>query len=110
MTKKKIKIKKRWIVLLIVLLISLILYSPVTSVLSIKNKGYSLQTAYKLYKEGLKKEVLDKDYSKTIDKIIDTDYYDEKYLNYYFEIEYIEKENFLSNINNMLTLGYNASQ
>ena len=108
MTKKKIKIKKKWIVVLVILIFVAILYNPVKSIFSLKHKGYTFQTSYKIYKYGLKEEVLEQDYSKVLDNIIETDYYDEKYLNNYFEIKYVDKKEFLKEIANMLNLGYKS--
>lgn len=107
--KKKLKIKKRYIVLLILVFIIFLLYNPVKSIIQLKNRGYSFSSVMKIYKTGIKKDVLDKDYSKTLDNIITTDYYDENKLEDYFNISYLEYDNFNDNISKWLNLGYTSN-
>ncbi len=112
MKKAKRRVKKKWITITIISVITIILilflYNPVTSIISIKNKGYSLSISYKIYKKGIKEEVLNHDYSELLDNIIETDYYNDKYLSNYFEISYNEGNDYLKSITNLLNLGYNS--
>ena len=75
MEKRKRKVKKSWIIssiiMVVVITLIILLYNPVTSIISIKNKGYSLGISYKIYKEGIKEEVLKHDYSQLLETIID---------------------------------------
>ena len=113
MEKRKRKVKKSWIIIAIIIVVIItlvaILYNPVTSVIKLKNKGYSLGISYKIYKEGIKDEVLKYEHSDVLENIIETDYYDEKYLSNYFEIKYIEKDNYLKSITDLLKIGYNST-
>ena len=104
--KKKLKIKKRFIVIFIIFLVVIFLYNPVKSVIQLKSKGYDFSSVMKIYKTGIKKEVLEKDYSKTLDNIITTDYYDKNKLADYFNINYLEYDNFNENVSSWLNLGY----
>ncbi|MBR1385307.1 MAG: M15 family metallopeptidase [Bacilli bacterium] len=106
MKKRKLKIKRRNIIILVLILLLVVFYKPVSSVISIKGKGYSLSSSRKIYKYGIKDIVLNKDYSIILDDIITTDLYNEAYLDDYFKIDYYEKENFLSTITNLLNVGY----
>ena len=106
--KKRTKINTRNIIIIILVLLIIVFYKPVTSIFSIKNKGYNLSISYKIYKEGIKDIVLDNDYSKVLDNIIDTDFYDKKYLNNYFEIDNYERNNFNESITNLLNKGYTS--
>ena len=107
---KRLKIKKKNIIILfIVIILLVVVLRPVISIAKIKVKGYSFSSAVKIYKEGIKKIVLEKDYSKTLDKIITTDFYNEKRLNDYFDIKYVENELFNENITNMLEIGYDTN-
>lgn len=109
MKSRKIKIKKSGIILLILLILAILLYKPVSSIIKLKIKGYSISSSYKIYKEGIKDETLDNNYSKILDSIIDTKEYDKKYLENYFEINYIKRDNYLKEIANMLKLGYTSN-
>ena len=104
--KKKIKIKKSGIIIIILIVLVLFLYNPIKSIFQISNKGYDLSTSYKIYKDGIKDIVLKNDYSKTLDYVINSDYYDEKEIDNYFKIKYFEYDEFLKNINIWLSLGY----
>lgn len=105
--KKKIKIKKSSIIILIVLLFlsNYLLFGP----LKIKFKGYSLVSSYRLYFSSVKSETLDNDYSQVLDEIIGTKYFDKKYINEYFEIDYYDRETFNEFITNFLNNGYDTS-
>ena len=107
MKKVKRKIKyKPIIIITIILLLVLFLYKPVKSIVSLKFKGYSFNTSYKIYKLGIRKEVLDHDYSELLSNMINEDLYNEKYLDSYFDINYYEYQDFLKNVNTWLDLGY----
>ena len=104
--KKKFKIKKKFVVLIVLLILVLMLINPVTSIVKLKMKGYSFVSSFKIYTSGETARVLDKDYSKTLDEIIDTKYYDKKYLGNYLDTDYYEYKEFLSNLKTWFDLGY----
>ena len=47
--------------------------------------------------------------SKTLESIINSEYFNSEYLDEYLDIEYHDKDNFLSNIDALLTLGYTSN-
>ena len=49
-------------------------------------------------------------YSQTLDMLVKTNNLNEKYINEYLKINYIEKDNFLKHINSYLELGYNGEE
>ncbi len=107
MKQKIIKIKyKSLIIISLVIILVIFLYKPVKSMIDLTSHGYSINTSYKIYKYGIRKEVLKEDYSDTLARIIEEDLYDEKKLDSYFKITYYDQEDFLDNINKWLDLGY----
>ena len=108
--KRKLKIKKKSIIIFIIIIIALFSFNPIKSVISLKNKGYDLSSAIKIYKLGIKSKVLDNDYSKTLDNIVTTDYYDKNYLDEYLSIKYIDDTKFNENISTWLKLNYDDKQ
>jgi len=105
--KKRRKLKRR-VLLIILIIIVVILYNPVSSMIKLTNKGYGLMSSYKIYQKGIKSIVLDNDYSKTLDEIITSDYFDKEKVESYLKIDYYDYDLFLENISNWLTLGYNS--
>lgn len=82
----------------------------------IKIKYLSKQTGYKessvniLLKNSLFSSIENKEYSETLDKIINTIYFNKDLLNEYLNIFYIDRENFLNNINILLKKGYKGQE
>ena len=103
--KKKTKLKKGSIKkLLIIILIIYLLSGPI----KLMFKGYSIISSFKINLYGIKDKVLDNKYSKTLDKIVKSGYYDKDYLDEYFSIKYYNRDNFSKNTDNYLELGYKA--
>lgn len=106
--KLKLNIKK-------LLIFFLPLITVTITLLNINNIKYFYLSKKTGYQEKVIEVFLDKDiyyqiknekYSKTLESIINTEYYNQKYLKEYLEINYHESENFLKNINSLLDLGY----
>lgn len=104
--KKKRKIKKRFIVLIALIIIIVILINPVTSIIKLKSKGYSFMSSFKIYTIGETKRVLDSEYSKTLDEVITSDYFDKEHVGSYLIIDFYEYKDFLYNMKVWLDLGY----
>jgi len=58
----------------------------------------------------MKSDLEIKEYSKTLDIIINTKDFNKKYVNHYLDIEYFEKENFFENVNKLIEKGYNSKE
>lgn len=101
------KLKKQYKIIIVVVILFLFLFKPVKSIIQLKMKGYDIPTSYRIYKLGIRKEVLDKDYSETLEDIIDENKYKKEYLESYFDINYYEDEDFITNVALWLDLGYN---
>lgn len=69
------------------------------------SKAVSIMKKYDIY------EKIDKQkYSKTLDVALENNNFLEEYATKYQEIEYIEKDNFINNINNLLELDYTTDE
>ena len=108
--KKRYKLKKGRILLAIILLTTIITLifntSNIVNYITLKTLNYS-NSSIKLIN---KNELNIKKYSKTLDKIINTKHFNKNNINYYLEINYIEQENFLENINKLITIGYSYEE
>jgi len=108
--KKKYKLKKFRIFLAILILTTIFTTifnaSNIITYIKLKQLNYSNESIKIINKYDLNIEK----YSKTLDKIINTKYYNENNLNYLLEIEYHDKENFFENINKLINLGYNTEE
>ena len=104
--KRKRKLKKRIIMILSVIIVVIMLINPVTNITKLKMKGYSFGSAFKIYTMGESSRVLDKEYSKTLDKIIGKDEFEKKYVGSYLDIDFYDYKEFFGNIKTWLNLGY----
>ena len=92
--------------ILLLLALSLILYK---STLNIDTHGYQKET-YQVFKElNIVDKIIDKDYSKTLEEVINSEYFDSQYINEYININYKEEDNFLEQIYNLFLLSLGIS-
>lgn len=109
MKKRKRKKNKRIIIFnftILLLAVSFILYK---STLNIDTHGYQKET-YQVFKElNIVDKIIDKEYSKTLEKIINTEYFDSKYIDEYININYKEEDNFIEQIYKLLNIGYKSN-
>jgi len=101
--------KKRIITISIILVIIISSFMIYKKVFNNSKKLYS-ENATHIIKENNINNVYNKDYSKTLDKVLQDGSFKEEYLDEYIIIEYIEEENFISNINKFLTIGYDGNE
>ena len=107
MSKKKILIV---IALLITIIISTLILANLNK---IKIIYYSYTTGYQkeaidvFIEEDIYNSVVNNKYSKTLDEIINTEYYQKEFLQDYLNINYIDTKNFLKEISILLNKGYN---
>lgn len=75
-----------------------------------KMSGYK-KTTINTFMDNDKYDVISKHkYSKLLDEIVNTKYYNDKYINEYLLIKYIEQDGYLENISKMLDIGYDAKE
>lgn len=92
--------------IILLLAVSFILYK---STLNIDTHGYQKET-YQVFKElNIVDKIIDKEYSKTLEKIINTEYFDSKYIDEYININYKEEDNFIEQIYKLLNIGYKSN-
>lgn len=109
--KKRFSIKKTLkIILPLTILILLIAnFNNIKTFYISKTTGYNENTVTTFLEDNIYSQIKKNEYSETLDKIINTNYYQEKYLKEYLFIKYYEKENFFENINNLLSIGYTST-
>lgn len=106
--KKKYRIKKIWLITIPLIFISIILinYNNIKNIYLSKITGYSKEIIDVFTEQELINTIKEKTYSKTLEEIINTKYYNNKYINDYLSINYNDDSNFLSNISILLDKGY----
>lgn len=102
--RKKNNKKKVLILIIIIILILSLVY-----ILMPKNYGYN-KKAIEVFKENdLYEQIKDKKiYSKTLEEAINQNSFNKEYFLEYLDIKYIDDEDFISNINKLLNLGYSS--
>lgn len=108
--KKKYKFKKGRIFIALLLLTIIIVFTlnigNIITVIKLKNLKYTSESISIINKNDIK---IDK-YSKTLDKIINTNYFILDNTKYYIDIDYKESNNFFENINKLISIGYSAKE
>ena len=108
--KKKYKLRKGRIFITLLLLTIIVVFTlnigNIITVIKLKNLKYTSESISIINKNDIK---VDK-YSKTLDKIINTNYFILDNTKYYIDIDYKENDNFFENINKLISIGYNAKE
>lgn len=106
--KKKLSIKKISIAILILIIISLIgiNFKEIRNIYLSKISGYNKETISVFIENDIYKDIKNHKYSKTLEKIINTEHYKEEYLEEYLNITYKENKNFLELTSSLLNKGY----
>ena len=106
--KRKLKVK-RIILLLSIIILSFTLffnYRNIKIYYFSKITNYNTDTIATFLEHDLIDNVKDKEYSKTLEEIIHTKYYNQDFFDQYINIKYLNDDSFLSNISSLLNLGY----
>lgn len=107
---KKKKLKKSVIVFFGIFLLFLFslffLAEPVSTFVELLDRNYSFSISREIYEKDIADIVLDNEYSLFLDKVLQKDRYENKYLDAYFDVSYLEKENFIDYTYNLIDLGY----
>jgi len=106
--KKKFSIKKTLKLLfpLFILILIIVNKNSIITLYRSKITGYEINTIEVFQELNIYDDVVEYEYSKTLEEIVNTNYYDNKYLDDYVKINYVDEDLFLENINNLLDLGY----
>ena len=102
--RKKNNKKKVLILIIIIILILSLVY-----ILLPKNYGYKKETIEIFKENDLYEQIKDKKiYSKTLEEAINQNSFNKEYFLEYLNIKYIDKDDFINNVNKLLSLGYSS--
>ncbi len=107
------KAKRRTIfnkMIIVSVIFAVLLIYPITVAAQITSKKYDFSNVYKIVTQGLKKRILDNDYSETLNIALKDSNFDKQRVDEYFAIDYFDKENFISSVNALLSLGYTVNE
>ena len=105
--KRKRKNNKKKKVLILIIIIILIL--SLVYILLPKNYGYKKETIEVFKENNLYSQIKDKKiYSKTLEEAINQNSFNKEYFLEYLDIKYIDKDDFINNVNKLLSLGYSS--
>lgn len=106
MTKRKRKLRKnRLLVLIVLIFVILLIINTLTS-----NKNQYSKETNEIIKKNNINNIDNKSYSKTLDEALKSNNYIIDFIKEYEKINYIEKDNFIDNINKYLKIGYNGDE
>lgn len=110
--KRKLKLKNisLLIIFIVVAVVGITQFQNIKIYYLAKTTEYSEKSITTFLEKDIYNDIKDKKYSKTLEKIINTDEYNQKYLKDYIEIKYYNKKNYLQNINSLLNLGYKSNE
>ncbi len=105
--KKKVrKLKKIWIIILVIIV--LLLAYPSYLTFKIVSKNYKISSVYNIVSKGIKDDIINNNYSKTVEVMVNSDSFVKDNLDNYFKIKYVVKDDFVTRINKLLECGYTA--
>lgn len=106
MKRKRKKNNKKMILILIIVIILIL---SLVYILMPKNYGYN-KKAIEVFKENdLYEQIKEKKiYSKTLEEAINQNSFNKEYFLEYLDIKYIDKDDFINNVNKLLSLGYSS--
>ena len=104
------KSKKKYLfIITIIIFISIIIlnYNNIFLYLKSITTGYNIKTIKVFNDNNIEKQITR--YSETLDEAIKQDKFNPKFLDIYYNINYQDLDNFIDLVNNLATIGYNAS-
>lgn len=103
---KKLRLKKIWIILIVCIL--LISAYPTIQIIRISFNNYSFLSSIKILNHGYKNKALKNKYSKTFEIAINSSDFIDKNANYYLNIDYYNRKDFIKSINSLIKIGYST--
>ena len=100
--------KKKIFIILLIPIIPIFILGITTYFYHKENIVYSSEVVAIMKKYNVYDKIDKQNYSKTLDVALTSDEFQDEYVKYYQEIEYIEKDNFINNINKLLELEYSS--
>lgn len=108
--KKRRKLKKKGLLVIALLLGTFILTRFFWTKPSEKDIKYSNEAITIMKEKNVYQEVTEKDYSKTVERMLESGKYEAKYLNQYIEIKETNHENFENAVNALLDKNYTPEE
>lgn len=106
MKRKRKKNNKKKILILIIIIILIL---SLVYILLPKNYGYKKETIEVFKENNIYSQIKDKKiYSKTLEEAINQNSFNKEYFLEYLDIKYIDKDDFINNVNKLLSLGYSS--
>lgn len=106
MKRKRKKNNKKKILILIIIIILIL---SLVYILLPKNYGYKKETIEVFKENDLYEQIKEKKiYSKTLEEAINQNSFNKEYFLEYLDIKYIDKDDFINNVNKLLSLGYSS--
>ena len=101
--------KKYFFIITIIIFISIIFlnYNNIFLYLKSITTGYNIKTIKVFNDNNIEKQITR--YSETLDEAIKQDKFNPRFLDIYYNINYQDLDNFIDLVNNLATIGYNAS-
>ena len=108
--KKRISIKKISIFIVCTLIFSVLLFNinNIRVFFISKLTGYNQETVEVFLENDIYEEIKDHEYSKTLETILNTEYYKGEYVKQYLDIIYVDNDAFLKNLASLLDKGYSS--
>lgn len=109
---KRLRLRTPFRILLSLVAIVLIvtLYFPVSNIYKLMKLNYSYDSSVVIYKSKLYEKILKEEYSEVLDRYIEDKEFNFDRLDSYMDINYQDRDNFLSNVNKMLDLNYSVEE
>lgn len=109
--KRKLSIKKISLFVLSITAITILLLNinNFKKIYFSKITGYNKDSIEVFLETNVYNQIKNYDYSQTLETILNTEYYNQKYIKEYLEISYIENDNFLKNTSLLLEKGYSST-
>ena len=104
--KKRVKLKKKWIVMLIAIVV--VLTYPTYLSIRIVSKNYRFESVFNIVIKGVKDKVFENDYSKTLEVALSDKDFNKDNVDSYFSIDYYKKKDFIKRVNKLLKIGYST--
>lgn len=108
--KRRISIKKvsRFVICCVLIGIILFNFNNIKRFFISKITGYNVDSISVFLDNDIYDIVKEYDYSETLEVILNTEYYDDKYIREYVNIDYLDNDMFLKNVSLLLNKGYDS--
>ena len=109
--KRKINLKKILILIIPLTIITILIlnFNNIRNTYISKITGYNKETVEVFIENNIYNQIKEHKYSQTLESILNTEYYNQAYINEYLEITYIENKSFLKNTSLLLDKGYTSN-